>query len=224
MALQVNKVIKLLLKRFPKCKTAYLTYWTKEKQSSFKVLIGTLLSQRTRDKNTEKAVRNLFSRYTTPKGMLKSQTAELEKLIKNVGFYRQKAKNIKGICKILIEKYHGKVPADEKELMDLPGVGQKTADCVLLYGYGKNVIPVDTHVHRVNNRLGWVKTKNPEETKLALEKIIKGKTRRTINCLFVRHGQEICQPRRPKCEICPVTKYCAYYKKFFRHLCSVYHT
>lgn len=213
MVAEIKKVMRLLLKQYPECRSEKLLWSARKKEEPFRALIGTVLSQRTRDENTRRAAESLFSKYKDVKSLSEAPVSKIAQLIRPSGFYKQKARNIKKICQILMQKYQGRVPKTEVELMALPGVGQKTTDCVLLYGYGKNVVPVDVHVNRVSNRLGWVKTKKPEETKVELEKIIKGEARRTINCLFVRHGQVICQPRRPRCGVCPVAKYCAYYKK-----------
>lgn len=177
----------------------------------FKVLISTILSQRTRDENTIKASRKLFSVYSTPEQIAGAGRKELEKLVRSTGFYKVKAGRIKEVSKIIHEKYKNKVPAKIDELLKLSGVGRKTANCVLVYGYGKPAIPVDTHVHRVFNRLGLVKTKTPEKTEEELRKIIPKKLWIEVNESFVRFGQKVCQPIRPRCGICTVTKHCSYY-------------
>lgn len=187
-AAEINDVIAQLLKKFPHCRGNIMN-WATKKEPPFKVLIGTILSQRTKDINSARAVKALFARYGTPQKLAKAPLKEIEKLIRIAGPYHQKAHNIKATCKILVEKYKGKVPDTEPELLALPGVGQKTCDCVLLYGYGKAVIPVDVHVHRLSNLFGWVKTKKPEQTKHELENIVKGPKRRVVNCLLVSLGQ-----------------------------------
>jgi len=203
---KIEKVIKILEKEYP-------PFF--ETSDPFEVLITTVLSQRTRDENTEAAASNLFKKYKTPEQLAKITTHELEKIIKPVGFYRQKAKRIKEISKILVEKYNGKVPNKLEELLSLPGVGKKTANCVLVYGFKIPAIPVDVHVHVISNRLGLVKTKNPEQTEIELMKTIPKNYWIKLNALFVTHGKKICKAK-PKCEICRLKKYCNYFSKNFK--------
>lgn len=181
-----------------------------EQRDPYKVLIETILSQRTKDENTKKASKKLFSKYDTIEKIANAQEKDLEKLIRCVGFYRVKAKRIKKISKILINKYDGKVPKNLKELLKLPGVGRKTANCVLVYGFNEDAIPVDTHVHRVANRIGLVNTKTPEETEKTLRKIIPRDYWKEVNKLFVEFGKNICKPTNPKHEKCPIKKFCKY--------------
>lgn len=182
------------------------------RQDAFKVLISTVLSQRTRDENTDRAARALFSRYSTPEELAGAGIKSIEGLIRPAGFYRQKAPRVKEIAKTIIVQYGGKVPDNIEELLKLPGVGRKTANCVLVYGHGRPAIPVDVHVHRVSNRLGIVKTTKPEQTEKELTKIIPKRSWLVVNRLFVIHGQSICRPASPKCGECPVNKYCSYFK------------
>ncbi|MHA1272388.1 MAG: endonuclease III [Promethearchaeota archaeon] len=174
----------------------------------FKILISTILSARTRDENTKIATEKLFSKYKTPKQIAEADIEDLEFLIRTSGFYRVKAARIKEVSKILVEKYKGNVPDDFKELISLPGVGAKTANCVLVYAFKQPAIPVDTHVHRISNRLGWVKTKTPEQTEDALKDLIPKKLWIRLNHIFVKFGQQICLPISPKCDICPVNEIC----------------
>lgn len=199
--MSISKIIKILQKEY-KIKT-----W---KGEPFEVLIGCVLSQRTKDKVTRVAADKLFSAANTPRKMLKLSEKRIEKLIYPVGFYRQKAKRIKQICKILLKKYKGKVPKTREELIQLPGVGGKTADIVLLFAYGEQVIPVDTHVAAVSKRLGWTKHKNPEKIREDLHKLIPPKKRKIINNLLVEFGKEICKSPRPRCNICPIKSLCDY--------------
>ncbi len=179
----------------------------------FQVLISTILSQRTRDENTEKASKALFSKADTPEKILKLKTEELEKLIRISGPYRQKAKRIKAVSKIILEKYNGKVPKTREELMELPGVGFKTADVVLMYGHGIPSIAIDTHCNRIPKRIGLVDEKaDVEEVKRILESLIPKEDWYIVNMGLVQFGREICRPIRPKCEICPMSTYCNYYK------------
>ncbi len=178
----------------------------------FKVLIATVLSQRTRDENTAKASQNLFVKFNNPKKLANAPLTEIEKLIKPAGFYRVKAKRIKKISKDLILKFNSQVPDSREQLLSLDGVGPKTAACVEVYAFGKDALPVDTHVHRISNRLGLVKTKTPEETEPALKKIIPKKHWKEINNLMVKFGQKICLPQTPKCNECELTTDCYYFK------------
>jgi len=174
----------------------------------FKVLIATILSARTKDEVTIKASRKLFSAADNPQDMLKLGEEKISELIYPVGFYRNKAKNIVQICKELVEKYNGKVPDTMEELLKLKGVGRKTANLVLILGYDKMGICVDTHVHRITNRWGYVKTKTPEETEMELRKKLPKKHWKEINELLVSFGQHICKPVKPQCNTCPMQKLC----------------
>jgi len=177
----------------------------------FRVLIGTILSQRTRDENTRRAVRDLFSHYENAEELSKGRIDVIEKLIKPSGFYHVKARRIKNVAKIIVEKYHGVVPDDIDSLLSMPSVGRKTANCVLVYAFNKPAIPVDTHVHRISNKLGIVETRTPEETEVALRESIDQKFWLEINDLFVKFGQRICTPIGPKCNTCKLKNGCAHY-------------
>jgi endonuclease-3 len=183
------------------------------KSSPFKVLITTVLSQRTKDEVTRKASQQLLKVANTPEKILKLSEKKIAKLIYPVGFYRQKAKRIKQICKILLKKYKGKVPRAREELMQLPGVGGKTADVVLCCTFGKAVIPVDVHVAVISRRLHLTKSKDPEKIRKDLHRQIAEKNRRIVNHLFVEFGKEICQTRLPLCYRCPIVKLCPYESK-----------
>jgi endonuclease-3 len=184
-------------------------------ENPFRVLVSTVLSQRTRDENTEIASRRLFKVYKTPKELAHAPVKKIEALVKSSGFYRAKSRNIKELSRIILRDFDGRTPDNIEDLITLPGVGRKTANCVLVYGFNKPAIPVDTHVHRISNRLGWVKTKNPEETEARLTESIPKKYWIRINNLMVKFGQEICKPIKPYCNKCPITEYCAYYKNNF---------
>lgn len=187
---------------------AHLDELARQRQDPFKILISTILSARTKDANTREATKKLFSRYKDPHEIANAPVSELENLIYNAGFYRVKSRRIKEVAQIIENEYQGIVPDDKKDLLSLPGVGAKTANCVLVYAFKKPAIPVDTHVHRISNRLGWVQTKVPEITEKKLMEIVpKGEWIR-INRLFVRFGQEICLPNNPKCKICPLNDVC----------------
>ena len=183
-----------------------------ETEGPFSILIGTILSARTKDENTTKVVKKLFSRYRTPKALANAKVRDVEKLIKSIGFYHVKAKRIIKVAQIINSQYRGKVPENFEKLIELPGVGRKTANCVLVYAFDKPAIPVDTHVHRISNRLGLVKTKTPEETEFELMKKIPKKYWLQINDTFVMYGQNICKPISPRCDVCKIKTKCNYYK------------
>ncbi|MFX1497188.1 MAG: endonuclease III [Promethearchaeota archaeon] len=187
---------------------AHLDELANKKQDPFKILISTILSARTRDANTKEATERLFEKYQTPNEIANADVEDIEQLIYKSGFYKVKAARIKEVSKLLLEKFNGKVPNKFKELLNLPGVGAKTANCVLVYAFKIPAIPVDTHVHRISNRLGWVKSKNTKETENKLKDLIPKKDWIRINRLLVRFGQETCLPTSPKCNICPLDKFC----------------
>lgn len=179
---------------------------------SFSILIGTILSARTKDETTTKAVKALFSKYKNVKELANAKTKDVEKIIKSIGFYHVKSKRIIEVAKIIDSKYKGKVPDSLEKLIELPGVGRKTANCVLVYAFDKPAIPVDIHVHRISNRLGLVDTKTPEETEQELMKKIPKKYWIEINDTFVMYGQNICKPISPMCSVCKIKRDCRYYK------------
>ena len=183
-----------------------------ENGSPLSILIGTILSARTRDENTSAVVRELFSKYKTARSLAKAKLTDVEKIIKRTGFYHVKAKRIIEVASIIDSKYSGLVPKTMEELISLPGVGRKTANCVLVYAFDEPAIPVDTHVHRISNRLGLVKTKIPEETEIELMKKIPREYWIRINDTFVMYGQNICKPISPMCSVCQIKKECSYYK------------
>ena len=177
----------------------------------FSILIGTILSARTKDETTTKIVKALFLKYKNAKELANAKIKDVEKIIKSIGFYHVKSKRIIEVAKIINTKYKGQVPDNLETLVQLPGVGRKTANCVLVYAYEKPAIPVDIHVHRISNRLGLVDTKNPENTEQELMKKIKKKYWLDINDTFVMFGQNICKPISPMCDVCKIKKNCKYY-------------
>lgn len=177
-------------------------------ENPYKVLISCLLSLRTKDEVTFKATDKLFKLARTPKQMSKLDSMAIENAIYPVGFYKTKTKRIKEISSRLVDEYNSKVPEDFDELLKFKGVGRKTANIVITYAFGKPGIAVDTHVHRISNRLGLVKTKNPYETEFALKKVLPKKHWIVYNELLVKHGQNICRPIGPRCFECGVNKYC----------------
>ena len=178
----------------------------------FSILIGTILSARTKDETTTKAVKALFLKYKNPKDLANAKIKDVEKIIRSIGFFHVKSKRIIEVSKIIHKKYKDKVPEDLDTLIQLPGVGRKTANCVLVYAFEKPAIPVDIHVHRISNRLGLVDTKNPEETEQELMSKIDKKYWIDINDTFVMYGQNICKPISPMCDVCKIKKSCKYYK------------
>ncbi|MCS5528562.1 MAG: endonuclease III [Nitrosopumilus sp.] len=178
----------------------------------FSILIGTILSARTKDETTTKAVKALFLKYKNPEELANAKIKDVEKIIKSIGFFRVKSKRIIEVARIIHKKYKDKVPDDLDTLVQLPGVGRKTANCVLVYAFEKPAIPVDIHVHRISNRLGLVETKNPEDTEQELMKKIDKKYWIEINDTFVMYGQNICKPISPMCDVCKIKKTCEFYK------------
>jgi endonuclease-3 len=186
---------------------------TQEDGDPYKILIGTILSARTRDETTAQVIKTLFSQFKNPDEISRADLNLIKKLIQKIGFYNVKATRIKEVSKILVEKYNSTVPSNLEDLLTFPGVGRKTANCVLVYGFRKPAIPVDIHVHRISNRLGIVNTKKPEETEIDLQRSIDRKYWTGVNETFVTFGQNICLPIKPKCNLCHLTKICKYYGK-----------
>lgn len=184
-------------------------YLRNHAQDPFQVLIGTILSQRTRDENTDRASALLFARYPTAAGLAGAPVAEVERLIHATGFYRSKARHIRATSQRIVSEFAGVVPRDMEQLLSLPGVGPKTANCVIVFGFGLPGMPVDTHVHRIANRWGLVKTRSPEETEQELRTIVPPEYWIPLNPLLVQHGQNLCRPRKPLCDPCPIATYCA---------------
>jgi len=203
-----TKVISLIKKEFRESKKPTVRR-TSEKRDPFKTLIACLLSLRTRDENTAKTSSSLFKVADTPEKILKLPVKKLEKLIFSSGFYKNKARTIKHVSKVLVEKYNSKVPSDIDKLMEIKGIGRKTAAITRVFGFNKSdCIPTDVHVHQISNRLGWVKTKTPEKTELELMKIVPKKYWYELNTLFVLFGKKICVPISPFCSKCVIRKYC----------------
>ncbi len=179
-------------------------------EDPYKVLVRTILSQRTRDENTDQATNALFEVFPDIYAVADAPTEEVQKLIKPAGFYRVKAGRIQEVSQILIDQYGGEVPNDMDELLKLPGVGRKTANCVFVFAFREAAIPVDTHVHRISNRWGLADTKTPEETEIVLMEKVPKDLWIDLNDLMVQFGQTICRPIGPQCERCPLTDLCEY--------------
>lgn len=178
-------------------------------EDPFQVLIGTLLSARTQDATTAAASARLFAKANTPAAMANLTERQIEKLIYPVSFYRHKARHVRQTCRMLVEKFGGQVPQTMEELLTLPGVGRKTANLVLILAFksAKNIC-VDTHVHRISNRLGWVKTNTPDETEQALYKSTGPRWWPIINLYLVTWGQNVCRPVYPRCTTCVIAQWC----------------
>lgn len=201
------KIIKLIKRQVKAFVVPSVTQVSRKKEP-YQVLVSCILSLRTKDKTTIEASRRLFDTAFTAQDMVKLSAARLQKLIYPVGFYRKKAKVILGISRKILRDYSGKVPGNCEDLLKLKGVGRKTANLVLGLGYDIPAICVDTHVHRISNRLGWVKTRKPEETEDSLKKIIPENYWIELNTLLVSFGQNICVPVSPFCGRCYVSKFC----------------
>ena len=206
----IQKIMRILEKEYKQeRRTTLNSMRSKEnKENAFKILISCLLSLRTRDENTEKVTKNLFAVAQTPEEIIKLPIKKLEKLIFSSGYYKNKARTLKHVSSVILERFKGKVPDNKEELLSIKGIGPKTANVVLCFAFDKNAIPVDVNVHRIANRLGWVKEKTPEKTEKALEKVLPEKYWKKINGLFILHGRAVCLPRKPKCSICVIEQYC----------------
>jgi endonuclease-3 len=205
---EIHAAIRVLRREVPKWETPIVTLMAETYQNPFRVLISCILSLRTQDSTTAQASHRLFALADSPAAMIKLTPKKIEKAIYPVGFYRTKAKIIRQICAVLLRDYGGKVPDDIDELLKLKGVGRKTANLVVTLGYRKPGICVDTHVHRISNRWGYVHTKNSHETEVALREKLPKQYWIEYNDLLVSFGQHLCRPISPLCSRCPVQKYC----------------
>jgi endonuclease-3 len=206
-ARDILKIIKLIEKQVEKFNIPWVTK-VSEKKDPYHVLISCILSLRTKDNTTSVATKRLFKIADTPQKILELSSSYIEKLIYPVGFYRNKAKIILQISRKIIDNFNGKVPDNLEELLELKGVGRKTANLVLGLGYGRPSICVDTHVHRISNRIGWVNTKGAQQTEETLKEIIPKSYWIRLNTLLVAFGQNVCLPISPHCTKCYVNKYC----------------
>lgn len=202
----IRAVIEILKREFPGKGAVEL-------ERAEDVLLATVLSARTRDEQVLKAYPKLRERFPTLATLKTAGVAEIAEAIKEIGLFRAKAKSVKGIAEALISEHGGKVPATMEALIALPGVGRKTANCVLCYAFKKPAIAVDTHVHRIANRLGWVREQNPLKTELALMRLIPKDLWLHVNRVFVQFGRAVCIPGRPRCWKCPVSRQCRFSRK-----------
>ncbi|MBD3310262.1 endonuclease III [Candidatus Woesearchaeota archaeon] len=210
---EIGTVIRKISKEIEKYVEPSVTQIGKKK-NPYHALISCVLSLRTKDEVTLAASARLFKKADTPQKMVKLTWLQIGNLIKPVNYWKTKAKNIRKISRILLDKYKGEVPKDFDKLLELPNVGRKTANIVMTYGFfEKDYLAIDTHCHRIPNRLGWIDTKTPEETEFALRELIPKKYWWEFNNSFVAFGQNICKPVKPLCWKCPVVKYCRYRDK-----------
>jgi endonuclease-3 len=207
----LDKMEQALYREKPPRLTALRGLQMEEQGDPFKILIGTILSARTRDENTTKVVAKLFARWKTPQELASADIGEIKQVIKSIGFYNVKAARIKQVAQLIVDRFAGQVPCDIDQLLELPGVGRKTANCVLVYAFNKPAIPVDVHVHRISNRLGLVETKTPEQTEMELAGMVDKKLWTKVNDTFVMYGQNICLPVKPNCKVCDLKNNCRYY-------------
>jgi endonuclease-3 len=205
---QINSVIKILKKELAVGSMPIVSHLAADQRDPFVILISTLLSLRTKDEVTAVATEKLFALASTPQEMLKLPIRKIEQAIYPVGFYHKKARTIHHACRELIDRFDSKVPDDLDILLTIKGIGRKTANLVVALAYGKEAICVDTHVHRISNRLGYVQTKNPEETEFALRAKLPGRYWIIYNTIMVAFGRKTCKPVSPLCSQCPVFKYC----------------
>jgi endonuclease-3 len=205
----MDRVITRLGRAAPGWNTTALTAISQATgRDPFRILIGCLLSLRTKDETTGPASARLFALAHTPAGILGLSTGEIERAIYPVGFYRTKARVLHRVCRDLIERFDGKVPADLDDLLTLHGVGRKTANLVVTFGFSLPGICVDTHVHRITNRLGFVRTATPQDTEMALRRRLPARHWIGLNDLLVAFGQNLCHPTSPHCSVCPVATAC----------------
>ncbi len=204
---EIEKIMKILSEKYVSTDKTTLNRMRK-KPNSFKILISCLLSLRARDETTEVISKELFKIANTPKKIISIPDKKLKKIIFKTGHYNKKAEALKSVSKELIKRFNSKVPDNYEDLISIKHIGPKTAKIVLAFAFDKPVIPIDTHCHRIPNRLGWIKTKTAEQTDKEIPKIIPELYWPDFNAIFVQFGREICQPVSPKCSICPVKKYC----------------
>ena len=205
---EIHAAVRILRREVPKWETPVVTLMAETYQSPFRVLISCILSLRTQDATTAKASHRLFAVADSPQAMVKLTAKKIEKLIYPVGFYKTKAQQIREMCQTIIDRHDGKVPDEIDELLKFKGVGRKTANLVVTLGYNKPGICVDTHVHRISNRWGYIKTATPEKTEVALRAKLPRQYWIEYNNLLVNFGQHLCRPISPMCSDCPVKKYC----------------
>lgn len=205
---EIDQVIRILKEETAQFFTPIVTEVADTSADPFKVLISCIISLRTKDEVTAQASRTLFELADTPEKMVNLSEKRIQKAIYPAGFYITKSKTIKQLCRTLIEQYNATVPDELDELLKLKGVGRKTANLVLTLGFRKSGICVDTHVHRISNRLGWIATSTPEQSEFALREFLPKKYWIRYNDLLVSYGQNVCKPISPLCSRCRIARYC----------------
>ncbi len=204
----IDKIYKVLEREFTKYQAPIIDLIEMQTKDPFKILVGTILSARTKDKTTAEVTNRLFSVINKPEDFNKYSVEEIEEMIYPVGFFRNKAKQLKELPEILKDKFNDQIPDEIDDLIQLPGVGRKTANLVRAIAFKKPAICVDTHVHRISNRFGYIKTKSPLETEMALREKLPKKYWINYNSYLVAFGQNHCTPRNPKCNSCPIYDEC----------------
>ena len=204
----IHSIVKILKKELNLGEMPIVSHLAESERDPFVILMSTLLSLRTKDEVTAEATDRLLALASTPQEMLKVPEDKIARAIYPVGFYRNKAKSIHSVCRDLIDRFNSRVPDDLDELLSMKGVGRKTANLVITLAYGKDGICVDTHVHRISNRLGYVVTQSPDETEMALRAKLPRKHWIIYNTLLVFFGRKTCKPISPICSTCPISKYC----------------
>ncbi len=207
---EIIEVLELLHKMYPNPESE-LNY-----SNPFELLVATILAAQCTDVRVNKVTKELYKQYKRPEDFLKLSEEELGELIRSCGFYRNKSKNILKACKIIVNKHSGQIPDTREELMELPGVGRKTANVVISNAFNKPAIAVDTHVFRVSNRIGLASSNNVDDTEKDLMKNIKKEDWSDAHHWLIFHGRRVCKARKPQCEMCPLTKYCLYFKNVIK--------
>ncbi|MBN1897502.1 MAG: endonuclease III [Spirochaetes bacterium] len=206
----IDKVIKIIKKQVKRYEDPATENIAGDYRTPFFILVTTLLSARTKDKVTETVSRKLFKKIKNAKDLIRLKQAHLARLIYPIGFYRTKARHLKELARVLAQRYNNKVPDEMEKLLTLPGVGRKTANLVLIIAFNKYGICVDTHVHRIVNRWGYIRSKTPQASEMYLRQKLPKKYWKTINHLLVSYGKTICRPVNPLCQRCQVKCYCSY--------------
>ncbi len=204
----ISEVMDVLISKYVMQRQPTIRRTSTEAKDPFKILVACLLSLRTQDKNTEISSSRLFEVATTPQEIIDLPIEQLEQLIYSSGHYKKKARTLQSVSNELIERFNSEVPDKKEDLLSIKGIGPKTANIVLAFAYDQLVLPIDTHCHRIPNRLGWVKTKTPEKTEKELEKILPKEYWKEFNTVIILFGQSICVPISPWCSKCPVSQYC----------------
>jgi len=204
----ISKVLSILSEYIQTVHTPILDLVKIQTNDPFKILVGTILSARTKDATTTQVLAKLFEKVNSPEDLLHLTITEIEDLIYPIGFYRQKAKYLKQLPIVLNFNFNNEIPDTIEELITLPGVGRKTANLVVILAFDKPAMCVDVHVHRISNRFGYIKTKTPAESEIALRQKLPIEHWKTYNSILVAFGQNLCKPVNPKCDICPVNTYC----------------